>query len=130
MVAANAEQAVAFSLTPGNAGDGPEGRVLMEKIKNIAHVQFCDILMDKAYEGDVTRDKAFECNFNPVVPPKSNRIAPWQYDKDTYKQRNQVERLFRRIKRFRRVFTRYDKTDIMYTAFIAFALIFDLFKLC
>ena len=130
MVAANAEQAVAFSLTPGNAGDGPEGRELMEKIKNIAHVQFCDILMDKAYEGDATREKAFECNFNPVVPPKSNRVDPWQYDKDTYKQRNQVERLFRRIKRFRRIFTRYDKTDIMYTAFITFALFFDLIKLC
>jgi len=130
MVAANAEQAVAFSLTPGNAGDGPEGRELMEKIKNIAHVQFCDILMDKAYEGDATREKAFKCNFNPVVPPKSNRVDPWQYDKDTYKQRNQVERLFRRIKRFRRVFTRYDKTDIMYTAFITFALFFDLLKLC
>jgi transposase len=86
--------------------------------------------MDKAHEGDATREKAFECNFNPVVPPKSNRIVPWQYDVEAYKQRNQVERLFRRLKRFRRVFTRYDKTDIMYTAFITFALIFDLFKLC
>ena len=129
MVAANAEQAVAFSLTPGNAGDGPEGRELLERIKNIPHIQFCDVLMDKAYEGDATREKAFECNFNPVVPPKSNRVDPWQYDKEVYKQRNQVERLFRRIKRFRRVFTRYDKTDIMYTAFITFALVFDLIKL-
>ena len=130
MVAANAEQAVAFSLTPGNAGDGPEGRELLERIKNIPHIQFCDVLMDKAYEGDATREKAFECNFNPVVPPKSNRVDPWQYDKEVYKQRNQVERLFRRIKRFRRVFTRYDKTDIMYTAFITFALVFDLINLC
>lgn len=130
MVAANAEQAVAFSLTPGNAGDGPEGRELLEKIKNISHIQFCEVLMDKAYEGDATRERAFECNFNPVVPPKSNRVDPWQYDEELYKQRNQVERLFRRIKRFRRVFTRYDKTDIMYTAFITFALIFDLLKLC
>ncbi len=88
--------------------------------------------MDKAYEGDATREKAFECGFNPVVPPKSNRVDPWQYDKEVYKQRNQnqVERLFRRIKRFRRVFTRYDKTDIMYTAFITFALVFDLINLC
>lgn len=130
MVAANAEQAVAFSLTPGNAGDGPEGRELLERIKNILHIQYCDVLMDKAYEGDATRKKAFECNFNPVVPPKSNRLEPWKYDEVAYKQRNQVERLFRRIKRFRRVFTRYDKTDIMYTAFITFALVFDLLNLC
>jgi len=102
----------------------------MEKIKDIAHIQFCDILMDRAYEGNATRETAFECNFNPVVPPNPNRLEPWRYDEDAYKTRNEVERLFRRIKRFRRVFTRYDKTDIMYLAFVTFALIFDLLKLC
>ena len=40
-------------------------------------------------------------------------------------QRNQVERLFRRIKRFRRIFTRYDKLDIVFLAFVHFALIID-----
>ena len=42
----------------------------------------------------------------PVVPPKSNRKDPWDYDKELYKQRNQVERLFRRIKRFPSPFKR------------------------
>jgi len=98
MVAASAEQAVIFSLTPGNVGDGPEGRELMEKIKGITHIQFCDILMDRAYEGNATREKAFECNFNPVVPPNPNRLEPWQYDKDTYKNliNNQDKPCFRR----------------------------------
>ena len=59
------------------------------------------------------------------VPPKSNRKDPWDYDKELYKQRNQVERLFRRIKRFRRIFTRYDKLDIIFLAFVFFALIVD-----
>jgi hypothetical protein len=40
MVAANAEQPVAFSLSPGNAGDGPEGRELLEKIKDIRIYSF------------------------------------------------------------------------------------------
>jgi len=101
----------------------------MEKIKGISHIQFCDILMDRAYEGNATREKAFECHFNPIVPPNPKRLEPWQYDEDTYKKRNEIERLFRRIKRFRRVFTRYDKTDIMYAAFVTLALIFDLIKL-
>ena len=61
----------------------------------------------------------------PVVPPKSYRINPWDYDKQLYKQRNQVERLFRRIKRFRRIFTRYDKLDVIFLAFVYFALIVD-----
>ena len=57
----------------------------------------------------------------PVVPPKSNRQEPWEYDKELYKGRNVVERNFRNIKEFRRVFTRYDKLEETYNAFIAFA---------
>ncbi|MDR0738053.1 MAG: transposase [Prevotellaceae bacterium] len=44
---------------------------------------------------------------------------------EMYKRRNEIERLFGRIKRFRRIFTRYEKTDIMYIAFIMCALIID-----
>ena len=43
-------------------------------------------------------------------------------------QTREIERLFRRIKRFRRVFTRYDKTDLMFTAFITVALIADILR--
>ena len=81
--------------------------------------------MDRAYEGDKTRTFAFELGYMSVVPPKNNRKNPWVYDKILYKLRNQVERLFRRIKRFRRIFTRYNKLDIIYTAFILLALIID-----
>ena len=81
--------------------------------------------MDRAYEGDETRALAVELGYIPVVPPKSNRKDPWDYDKELYKQRNQVERLFRRIKRFRRIFTRYDKLDVIFLAFVFFALIVD-----
>ena len=81
--------------------------------------------MDKAYEGDETRQKAVAQGFIPVVPPKSNRKNPWEYDKKLYKQRNEIERYFLRLKRFRRVFTRYDKLDAMYAGFIIFAMLFD-----
>ena len=66
-----------------------------------------------------------ELGYTPVVPPKSNRKNAWDYDKQLYKQRNQVERLFRRIKRFRRIFTRYDKLDLIFLAFVCLALIAD-----
>ena len=81
------------------------------------------LLMDKAYEGDGCRAKAESCGMRPVVPPKSNRKHPWEYDKELYKGRNVVERNFRNIKQFRRVFTRYDKLDETYDAFIAIATI-------
>ena len=50
---------------------------------------------------------------------------PWEYDRETYKKRNQNERFFLRIKRFRRVFTRYDKLDIIFAGFILFVMIID-----
>ena len=61
----------------------------------------------------------------PVVPPKLKRLNKWQYNKQFYKKRNEVERLFRRLKAFRRIFSRFDKLDLMFTAFIHIALIAD-----
>lgn len=81
--------------------------------------------MDRAYEGDHMRSTAKELGYNAVVPPKKNRIGPWEYDEELYKRRNEIERFFRRIKRFRRVFTRYDKLDFVFAGFILFAMIVD-----
>jgi len=81
--------------------------------------------MDKAYEDEETRNIAVEQGFSPVVPPKSNRKSPWNYDKKLYKRRNEVERYFLRLKRFRKVFTRYDKLDSSYLAIVYFAMILD-----
>jgi transposase len=74
------------------------------------------LLMDRAYEDGETRLLAFEWGYHPVVPPKKNRKHPWEYDKELYKQRNEVERMFRRIG------TRYDKLDLMFSTFIYLAL--------
>jgi len=60
-----------------------------------------------------------------VVPPKSNRKEPWEYDKELDKRRNEVERYCRHIKDFRQVFTRYDKLDIMDASFVTFAMIWE-----
>jgi len=84
--------------------------------------------MDRAYEDNATRALSIEQGFNPVVPPKKSRLEPWEYDEELYKRRNEVERFFRRIKGFRRVFTRYEKLDVMYLAFLTFAMIVDALK--
>ena len=81
--------------------------------------------MDRAYEDNKTRALAEKHGFNVVVPPKKNRKDPWEYDKELYKKRNQVERYFLRIKRFRKVFTRYDKLDSIFLSVIMLAMIFD-----
>ena len=123
MVAASDRDGVSFLLSAGNRGDAPEGRALLQQLGPVDHSTY--LLMDRAYEGDETRALAVELGYIPVVPPKRNRKNPWEYDKQLYKQRNQVERLFRRLKRFRRIFTRYDKLDVIFLAFVYFALIVD-----
>ena len=81
--------------------------------------------MDRAYEGNKTRALAEALGFAPVVPPHPNRVQPWEYDQVTYRRRHEVERLFRRRKGYRRVFTRYDKLDVLFLAFVHLTLIFD-----
>jgi len=81
--------------------------------------------MDRAYEGNETRQLALALNFIPVVPPKSDRVDPWEYDHAMYKRRNEIERLFRRLKGFRRIFSRFEKLDVIFIGFILFALIVD-----
>ena len=84
--------------------------------------------MDRAYEGDETRQLVFDLGFEPVVPPKSNRCEPWDYDKKLYRKRNEVERLFRRLKGFRRLFSRFDKLDALFMGFLHLALIVDILR--
>ena len=128
MVAADARTAITFALSPGQAHDAAEGRQLLRKLgrpKWPIH-----LLMDRAYEGNETRQLALDLGFIPVVPPKSNRIEPWEYDREMYKRRNEIERLFRRLKGFRRIFSRFEKLDVMFMAFIHFALIIEALRLC
>jgi transposase len=87
------------------------------------------LLMDSAYEGDATRELAQHLGFVPVVPPNPQRHQPWELDKVLYRRRNEVERLFRRLKAWRRVFTRYDKLDVMFAGFITIALIAEALRL-
>lgn len=85
--------------------------------------------MDKAYEDNKTRELAELLGYTPVVPPKTNRVEKWEYDKEEYKNRNEVERFFRRYKEYRRICTRYDKLDIMFLNYFIFVLIVEMLKL-
>lgn len=126
MLCANERFAVAFHLSGGQCHDAPEGRFLLENNGPVNTP--ISLLMDRAYEGDNTRDVALELGYSLCVPPKSNRKETWGYDEELYKRRNEVERLFRRLKAFRRIFTRYDKLDSVFLSFICFALVLDLLK--
>jgi len=74
------------------------------------------MLADKGYDSDAVRETLLLHNILPVIPPKANRRDPAPCDYRRYRDRNQVERLFNRLKQFRRIATRYDKTDTSYPA--------------
>jgi transposase len=120
LVAVDNRNAMIFSLSGGNTHDAPEGRRLLKKVGK----QERNLLlgMDRAYEGDEIRDLVASLNMTPVVPLKSNRKESGDYDKEFYKRRNIVERLCRRLKEYRKIFTRYDKLDEMFSTYIYWSL--------
>src|ERR1700758_2946002 len=123
MVAADARTAIVFALSPGHDHDAPHGRALLEELGPMP--EGLPMLMDRAYEGNETRQLVLDLGMIPVVPPKSNRLPPWDYDHALYKKRNEIERLFRRLKGFRRIFSRFEKLDVVFSAFLCFALIVE-----
>ena len=86
------------------------------------------LLIYSAYEGNATQELAQHLGFVPVVPSNPKRSRPHKLDKALYRRRNEVERMFRRLKAWRRVFTRYDKTDVVFAAFITVALIAEVLR--
>ena len=72
------------------------------------------------------RQLVLDLGMSSVVPlPKSTRLDPWDYDRAIYKKRNEIERLFRRLKGFRRIFSRFEKLDVLFLGFLSFALIVE-----
>jgi transposase len=114
--AAGERRVRAFSLSAGNAAGAWAGRLLPETVGPPERA--VPLLTDRAYEDDRTRLTARQLRFNPVVPPKRNRVRPRDYGTELYKRRNEAERLFRRLKGFRCVFTRYEKLYRMFAAFV------------
>jgi transposase len=129
MVAADARTAITFALSPGQTGDSPMGRELLASLG--APNRPLDLLMDSAYAGNETIQLALDFGCIPVVPPRRTRLDPWAYGKEMYKRRNEVERLFRRLKGYRRrIFSRFEKLDIMFLGFISSVLVADGLRLC
>ena len=126
MVSASPRQAMIFRLSGGQAHDAPEGRALLKSWAE--PVAGAPLAMDRAYEGDETRQLVRDLGMTPVVPPKANRKVKWNYDRETYKRRNEIERLFRRFKGCRRIYTRFDNLDATFLGFLNLAAVFEMMQ--
>ncbi|MDB6153562.1 MAG: family transposase [Chthoniobacteraceae bacterium] len=106
-------------LTEGQAGDAPVGEDIVAQITQIEKVEA--VSADKAYDSNPIREVLAKAGKEVVIPPRSNRINPAQYDKIKYKERKRIERFFNRLKQFRAAATRYDKLDTMFLGTVTVA---------
>ena len=67
------------------------------------------LIADRGYDADWLREALRERDIAPCIPPRTNRVEPIAYDTDLYKRRNLVERMFGRLKDWRRISMRYDR---------------------
>ncbi len=86
------------------------------------------VIGDKGYDSDKVVETIEAQGAEAVIPPRKNRKEPRSYDAERYKDRNVVERFWHKIKQFRRVATRYEKTARNFLAFVHVASIMVLLK--
>jgi transposase len=118
---ASEADAVDIRITAGQVGDAPVGEALIAAIDLREGIK--QAAMDKTYDSNAIRAKLQAKGIMPVIPPKSNRLELLVYDKESYQQRNKVERLFNKLKQFRRVATRYEKLTAHFLAFVLLGLL-------
>ena len=106
---------VRFALTAGHRGDAPQADALIEDLP--AEV----VMADAAYDSDKIRRKIKDKGAQAVIPNNPSRAIRHPIDKHLYAQRHLIECCFSKLKQFRRIATRYEKTARNYLAMIALA---------
>ena len=104
-----------FVLLPGQRHDSVGVAPL------ISGIDFGALLGDKAFDADWLRADLDARGAAAVIPPKSNRTGRFDFDRETYRWRHLIENYFAKLKEFRAVATRYDKTDDSFRATINLA---------
>lgn len=103
-----------FIITPGQQADVTQADALLDTVVDAF------VLGDRAYDSDSIREKLKNQNCKAVIPGKSNRKLVYEYDKHIYKERHLIESFFGKIKQFRRVFSRFDKSITNFMSMLAF----------
>src|SRR5262249_8910926 len=103
---------VRFILLPGQRHDSVGVGPL------ITDIAFAALIADKAFDSNAVRAQLDDRGALAVIPSKGDRKAPIPHDADMYKWRHLIENCFQRLKEFRRIATRYDKTDTSFAAAI------------
>lgn len=107
---------LAFLLTAGQVHDLAGADALLPSM-----AADC-LLADKAYDADArVLEPLAQAGKTAVIPPRPNRLMPREFDRHRYKERHLVENFFCKLKQFRAIATRYDKTARNFLAAIHLA---------
>jgi len=79
------------------------------------------MLADRGYDSYSFRQDLLIHGILPVIPSRKGRSTPQKTDWRRYRDRNRIERMFNRLKQFRRIATRYNKTDLSLMSFLSLA---------
>lgn len=112
-------KALKLTLAPGNRHD------ILFAVEVLGEVAGKVVLADRGYDSDDLRRHIEEAGGIAMIPPKSNRKSPVFYISEVGRRRRVVENFFCRIKRHRRVATRYDRLAETFTSFVTLAAIAD-----
>ena len=104
-----------LALTAGQRHDAPQALPLLLGLAPAY------LIADRGYDSDPLVAALADRGTQAVIPPRRKRRYPRAFDTTRYAQRQPVERLFSRLKQFRRVATRYDKLDAHFLAFVQLA---------
>jgi transposase len=103
---------VRFILTAGQVND------IVQAENLISGLSFEKLLGDKGFDSDRFRSRIAQAGAEAVIPSTRSRSRAIPYDKHVYQERNLVERFFNKIKHFRRIATRYEKTALSFAAML------------
>ena len=103
---------IRYLLLPGNAAESPGLLPLTDGIATN------EVIADKAYDVATIRNALAVRGIIAVIPSKANRKVPYPLDVERYRTRHLVENYFAKIKQFRRIATRYEKTDTSFAGMI------------
>ena len=103
-----------FIITPGQMHEATQAKSLLINTFN------SQVIADRAYGSCQIRTQIKNQNCTDVIPYKSNTVQPVEYDKHLYKECHAIECFFGKIKHFRRVFSRFDKSARNFIAFLSF----------
>lgn len=101
-------------LTPGQRNDITQGAALIEGLQDSV------VIADKGYDSNAFIQRIEDQKCIAIIPPKKNRKIQREYDKHLYKERYLIECFFGKIKHFRRIFSRFDKTASVFIGFLNF----------